>query len=85
MAVLEQSQQEVVAAMALANAELLRLARLVLVAPPRQIHALRQRLLAVVKDVQRDFHCEEEGEKTDDCDRWAMTITFAPVTPRKPV
>jgi DNA-binding transcriptional ArsR family regulator len=82
MAVLEQSQQEVVAAMALASKEPPLVARLVLVAPPRQINALRQRLYAVVKDVQREFGTDDEGEKTDDYARWAMTVTFAPVTSR---
>ena len=83
MAVLAQSQQEVVAAMARGKAEPPLVARLVLVAPPRRINALRQRLYEVVKDVQREFESEDEGDKTDDYLRWAMTVTFAPVTPRR--
>jgi DNA-binding transcriptional ArsR family regulator len=89
MAVLEQSRQEVVSSMSRANADRPLLARLVMVAPPAQLAELRERLMRLLRDVQRDFACEDgepnEGSAAtprDDAERWAVTITFAPTSGR---
>lgn len=90
MAILEQSRHEVVSSMSRANADRPLLARLVMVAPPAQLAELRERIMRLLQDVQRDFACEDgepnEGSAAtprDDAERWAVTITFAP-TSRSP-
>jgi len=88
MAVLEQSRQEVVSSMSRANADRPLLARLVMVAPPAQLAELRDRIMRLLQDVQRDFACddgtpnESDAASRDDAERWAVTITFAPTSRR---
>ena len=83
MSVLEQARQEVVAAMQRRGEEPALLARLVVVAPPERIDELRKRLHHVVRDVQREFASDEGAPADVAHERWAMTMTFAPVTPRR--
>ena len=85
MTVLEQSRQEVVKAMTTPGGEPPLLARLVMVAPAAKERELRSRLFEFVKEVQRDFQCEDTVAPDDAAsyERWAMTVTFAPVTPVK--
>src|SRR2546423_3348439 len=78
MTILEQSRQEVVAAMAEPGQRPL-LARLVMVGPPKRLADLRQRLCAMVEDLQHEFACEEHDVTSSEPDRWAMTMTFAPI------
>ena len=80
MTVLEQSRQEVVNAMSRRGEEPPLVARLVMSAPPAVIPKLRERLYGFLKDVQAEFDCKDESE-VDDHERWAMTLTFAPVWP----
>lgn len=82
MTVLEQSRQEVVAAMHHRGGERPILARLVVVAPPHRIGELRTRLYETLETMKRDF--ERNTERVDDdVERWAMTLTFTPMSPRK--
>ena len=80
MTVLEQSRQEVVNAMSRRGEEPPMVARLVMSAPPAMMPQLRQRLYGFLKDVQTEFDCDDEPSG-DDHERWAMTLTFAPVWP----
>jgi DNA-binding transcriptional ArsR family regulator len=79
LTVLEQSRQELVAAMHRSREERPMLVRLVLVAPRERMGALRQRLFQVVRDVQREFAHEEDAESTSEHERWALTMTFTPI------
>jgi len=82
MTVLEQSRQEVMKAMTTPGGEPPLLARLVMVAPAARERALRARIFEFVKEVQRDFSSDESAAPDDaECERWAMTVTFAPVAP----
>lgn len=81
MAALEQSRQEVIAAMHHRGGEPPLFGRLVVVASPHRIGALRRRLYEMLKD----FKCDVEGDSDvvgEDAARWAVTLTFAPVSPR---
>jgi DNA-binding transcriptional ArsR family regulator len=84
MAILEQSRQEVVSSMSRSAppADRPLLARLVMVAPPAQLAELRGRIMRLLKDVQRDFACDEESRVEGEEERWAMTVTFAPTSRR---
>lgn len=79
LTVLEQSRQELVAAMHRPREERPMLARIVLVAPRERMRALRRRLSQVVRDVQRDFASEEDAPTTSEHERWALTMTFTPI------
>ncbi|HJS43766.1 MAG TPA: winged helix-turn-helix domain-containing protein [Gemmatimonadales bacterium] len=59
------------------------LARLVLVVPRRAIAAIRKRLSKAVQEVGAEFHVDPAGGNAaaQDCERWAVTVAFAPVTP----
>jgi len=81
MAVLEQSRQELIAAMQRPGAERALLGRTVVALPPKGIRALRRRLYKTLKDVTREFEREDDGGGRN-VERWAMTLTFAPVSPR---
>ena len=78
MTVLEQSRQEVLAAMARRDDDRPLLARLVMVAPAARQAELRRRLLAVLKEIRRDFECDAGEETSGDHERWAVTLAFAP-------
>jgi DNA-binding transcriptional ArsR family regulator len=81
MAVLEQSRQELLAAMAHTDANRPPLvARLVMTAPNARIAELRERLMRLLADVQREFACDDDARPEGDDGRWAMTITFAPTS-----
>jgi DNA-binding transcriptional ArsR family regulator len=81
MTVLEQSRQEVLTAMTTPGGDPPLLARLVMIAPAAKERELRARLVEFVRELQSDFHYDE-GSSPDDYEfeRWAMTVTFAPVT-----
>ena len=80
MTVLEQSRQEVVNAMSRRGEEPPLVARLVMTAPPALMPQVRERLYGFLKEVQAEFDCDAE-KSGDDRERWAMTLTFAPVWP----
>jgi len=76
--VLEQAKQEMLSRPAGAKEAAL-LARLVLALPPSKIAAVRKRLFDTIQSLRTEF------PSTDDCERWAVTVAFAPVTaPRAP-
>ena len=83
MSVLEQSRQEVLGAMSSSGATPPLVARLVMVAPPERERELRQRLYEFVQEVRREFHSDESASPDDSVERWAMTVTFAPVWPTR--
>jgi DNA-binding transcriptional ArsR family regulator len=78
MAVLEQSRQELLAAMARPDGDRPLVARLVIVAPGARVAELRERITRLYADVQREFACEDDTPVEGGDERWAMTITFAP-------
>jgi DNA-binding transcriptional ArsR family regulator len=80
MTVLEQSRQEVVNAMSRRGEEPPLVARLVMSAPPSMMPRVRDRLYGFLKEIQAEFDCDGETEGNDP-ERWAMTLTFAPVWP----
>jgi DNA-binding transcriptional ArsR family regulator len=82
MSVLTQSRQEVVAAMATSGGERPMMARVVVVARSARLAALRERLFKMLEKIQKEFDGDEQNaDAAADVDRWALTITFAPVTP----
>jgi DNA-binding transcriptional ArsR family regulator len=80
MAVLEQSRQELLAAMARPEGDRPLVARLGIVAPRARVAELRERITRLFADVQREFACEDDTVVEGDDERWAMTITFAPTS-----
>lgn len=83
LTVLEQSRQEVVKAMG-RNSEPPMLARLVMNAPRGKIPQVRARLNAFLKELQTEYRCDPtERPGGDGDDRWAITLTLAPVWPRR--
>jgi len=87
MSVLTQSRQEMVAAMAIRGRERPILGRVVIVAPPGQLAKLRQRLFNTINEIREEFEGEDQAASGEaDVERWALTITFAPVSapPRSP-
>lgn len=83
MAVLEQSRNEVVTAMGQPGGEPPLLARLVMVAPPERAPELRRRLYDFLKQIQSEYDCDDSVTDGETYERWAMTMTFAPVWPRR--
>ncbi|HKE92357.1 MAG TPA: winged helix-turn-helix domain-containing protein [Gemmatimonadales bacterium] len=75
--VLEQTKQELVTMPPHAREAAL-LGRLVLGLPSSQVPVIRKLLYDTVRKLGAKFR--SEGEK--DCERWAVTVAFAPVTPR---
>jgi len=82
MTVLEQSRRELVSAMAEPGGEPPLVARLVVSAPPAMMPELRQRLYSILKDIQAEYDCDGDPPSTESPERWAMTLTFAPVWPK---
>jgi predicted ArsR family transcriptional regulator len=77
--VLEQAKQEVMSLPAGAKEPAL-LARLVVAAPRAKIPAIRKRLFDTVQALRRAFQSGAgTSTKTEDCERWAVTVAFAPV------
>jgi DNA-binding transcriptional ArsR family regulator len=87
MSVLTQSRQEMVAAMAVRGRERPILGRVVVVASAARLAELRRRLFNLLKETLEEFESEDQtADATAEVDRWALTLTFAPVSPsrRKP-
>jgi len=82
MSVLTQSRQEVVAAMATRGRQRPVVGRVVIVAPAAQFAELRRRLLNKIQEIREEFEDDDRTASTAaDVERWALTVTFAPVTP----
>jgi DNA-binding transcriptional ArsR family regulator len=77
--VLEQAKQELIAMPAGAK-EPAFLTRLVVAAPPEKIPAIRRWLFETVQSMKHEFqlHSEDANASSDDCVRWALTLSFAP-------
>lgn len=87
MSILTQSRQEMVAAMALRGRERPMLGRLVIVASAERLGELRQRLFDTIDEIREEFAGEDRtATAAADVERWALTLTFAPVSssPRSP-
>jgi DNA-binding transcriptional ArsR family regulator len=76
--VLEQAKQEIISLPSGAKEAAL-LARLVVAAPPSKIPAIRKRLFETVQSLRGEFHLDDKIQDAD-CERWAVTVAFAPVT-----
>jgi len=79
MTVLEQARQEVLAAMQRRGEEPALLSRMVIATSPDRIPALRRRLHDVARDITREFACDAGDGAEKSVERWALTMTFAPV------
>lgn len=80
--VLEQAKHELVSMPAGAKEAAL-LARLVVAAPPGKIPAIKKRLYETVQSLRKELRQGKGGAPDADCERWAVTVAFAPVkTPR---
>lgn len=80
--VLEQARQELLAIPPGAK-EVALLTRLVVVARPAKIPAMREWLFDAVRRLRTEFQLDDpadQGSDTD-CERWALTLAFAPVRP----
>jgi predicted transcriptional regulator len=75
--VLEQAKQEIIALPTGAKEPAL-LARLVVAAPRSKIPAIRKRLFETVQSLRREFNLDNDTDD-DGCERWAVTVAFAPV------
>lgn len=80
--VLEQARQELLAIPPGAKEAAL-LTRLIVVASPSQIPKIRAWLLGAVERLRTEFELDDEspGTSQDQCERWALTLAFAPVRP----
>jgi len=76
--VFEQAKQELMAMPAGAKEPAL-LARLVIAAPQSKIRAIRKRLFDSVQSMGKEFRLETPEHAAKDCERWAVTVAFAPV------
>ena len=83
--VFEQAKQEVLAIPAGAKQAAL-VGRLVIAARPSQIPAIRKRLFDTVQSMGKEFRSgqAETPESKRDCERWAVTVAFAPVRNSSP-
>jgi hypothetical protein len=77
--VLEQAKQEI-AAVPRGAGEPALLARLIVTAPRRKIAAIRKQLFAAVQSLRSEYAREADEPGGQDCERWAITMAFAPVT-----
>lgn len=80
MTVLEQSRQEVLAALVRPEDGAPTLARLVMAAPHDVLPKVRNKLLAFLKEIQTEYGCDIDAPPADDTERWTMTLTFAPTS-----
>jgi DNA-binding transcriptional ArsR family regulator len=78
--VLDQSRKEIDTAIAQPGAEPPLIARVVMSAPPAMIPEIRQRLYVFLKDLKQEYTGDTIAV-VEACERWAMTLTFAPATP----
>ena len=82
--VMEQARQELLAPPRTGEEPPL-VVRLVTAGPPAMIAKIRQRLYGVVEEIRREFSCDDEAASgASENDRWAVTMAFAPVWPRRP-
>jgi DNA-binding transcriptional ArsR family regulator len=81
--VLEQTKQELVAMPPHAREAAL-LGRLVLALPPSKISAIRKLLFDTVRKLGTRYRSSAGvgKDRDQDCERWAVTVAFAPVTSR---
>lgn len=79
--VLEQARQEVAAIPSGAKEPAL-VMRLIVVASPSEIPAVRRWLMDAMEEMRRKFQLEDPGAASalDNCERWALTLAFAPTT-----
>ena len=79
---LEQARQELLA-MPHGGREAALLTRLVVVAPPAKIPVIRQWLFDAIQRLRTEFAIDDPADATSDdqCERWALTLAFAPVRP----
>lgn len=84
--VLEQSRQELVAAMQQRGDQPALLGRFLVVAQPKRIAAVRKRLHRAIMDIQREFGggSDEESVPEPGDVRWAITLAFAPTSSNGP-
>lgn len=85
VAALEQAKQEIMA-IPVGAKEPAFLTRLIVVVPPSEISAVRQRLMSVVQDLGQALQVDDRGGDvaTEKCERWALTVAFAPtMAPRR--
>lgn len=81
MTVMEQSRQEILAAIARPGKEPALLLHFPIVAPLAAIPAIRQRLVEVVKKFERDVaELDDVRGTADSVERWRVTVSFAPTT-----
>jgi DNA-binding transcriptional ArsR family regulator len=80
MTVLEQARQEMMRAVMPGAQEGPLLVRLMIAAPAETMPVFRSRLLAAVKDIQRELAGDNTAESTEACERWALTLAFAPAS-----
>jgi len=83
MTVLEQARQELLAAMQRRGEEPALLSRFVLAVPADRIPVLRKRLYEFAKDIKRELACDDDARPAKEIERWAVTMTFAPLAPRR--
>ena len=79
---IEQARQEMLA-MPYGAKEVALLTRLVLVVPPAKIPAMRQWLFDAIQRLRTEFAVDDPADAASDdqCERWALTLAFAPVRP----
>jgi len=78
--VLEQAKQELISRPAGAKEAAL-LTRLVVATPPSRIPAIRKRLLDIVQTMRGELQVDDRADSpAADCERWALTLAFAPRT-----
>ena len=81
--VLEQAKQEIVSVPPGAKEAAL-LARLIVAMPRRRIAEVRKRMYQAIQSMREEFGPEDDAAPAADCERWAVTLAFAPVvTPRR--
>jgi len=60
------------------------LARLIVSVPRHKIAAIRKRLYQAIQSMRTEFGPEDDAGPDTTCERWAVTLAFAPVTkPRR--
>jgi hypothetical protein len=79
LSLLDQSRQELVAAMHCPDGDRPMLGRLVIVAPRREAAALRKRVFQLLDDLQREFGAQDDARPSAGDERWAFTMTFTPL------
>jgi len=85
LSIVEQSRQELVAAMHRPRGHRPILGRLVVVGSAAEIDRVRRRVSQVLADVQREFGTTSAPKVRPDDERWALTMTFTPILQGVPV